>query len=483
MSEGQYIENQRHLLLRAYVGNSLVADMKLPKVMSEAFRRYQNEERSIDFVTLGTKDAGTLPAPTPEQLKAFYEERKPLFRAPEYRKLQMIVMTPETIAAGIEMPDSELQKIYDGQIARFTTPEKRTVQQIVFQKPEEAAAASARIASGVSFDALAKERKLSGKDISLGTVTKREILDPAVAEAAFALAPGAVSAPVAGRFGTVLLRVEKVEPAVVQPFASVSGDLRKQVSTERARREVLDLHDRIEDERAGGATIPEIAAKLKLKYVTIDAIDRSGRKPDGTSAESLPDSPEFLTAAFQAPVGTDNDTIDLQKTAGYLWYDVVSITPSRERTFDEVKSQVETRWKNDEIAKKLATLADAIRNKLDSGQTFAQAAPGDALAHRDKLVRTRAAEGFDAASLKQIFDTPNGKSGILESPGGPGRIVYRVTAASVPAATFDADKTETALTRGLQDDVLVQYIQQAQNKLGVTVNEAGLRSVTGADRN
>jgi peptidyl-prolyl cis-trans isomerase D len=281
----------------------------------------------------------------------------------------------------------------------------------------------------------------------------------------------------------VLLHVEKVEPSVVQPFASVSGDLRKQVSTERARREVLDLHDKIEDERAGGATIPEIAAKLKLKYITIDAIDRSGRKPDGTSAEGLPDSPEFLTAAFQAPVGTDNDTIELHKTNGYVWYDVAGITPSRERTFDEVKSQVETRWKNDEVAKKLATLADTIRNKLDAGQTFAQAAPGDAVAHRDKLVRTRAAEGFDVASLKQIFDTPNGKSGVLESAGGPGRIVYRVTAASVPTATFDADKTETALTRGLQDDVLVQYIQQAQNNLGVTVNEAGLRSVTGADRN
>jgi peptidyl-prolyl cis-trans isomerase D len=483
MSEAQYIENQRRLLLRAYLGNSLVADLKQPKVMSDAFRRYQSEERSVDYVTLGAKDAGAIPAATPEQLKAFYDEKKAAFRAPEYRKLQMIVMTPETIAAGIETPESELRKIYDSQIARFTTPEKRDVEQIVFKKPEEAAAASARIASGLSFDALVKEKGLAAKDVSLGTVTKHEILDPAVADAAFALASGKVSAPVAGRFGTVILRVDKVEPSVVQSFASVSDELRKQISSDRARREVLDLHDKIEDERASGATIPEIAAKLKVKFDTIDAVDRSGRKPDGSPAENLPDAPDFLTAAFRAPVGTDNDTIDLRKTSGYLWYDVVSITPSRERSFDEVKSEVETRWKNDEIAKKLVSLADDIRAKLDSGQNFAQAAPGMAVAHRDKLVRNKTTEGFDGPAIGSIFATPNGKSGIFETSDGVGRVVYRITATNVPVVTFDADKTDTALNRGLQDDVLVQYIQRAESDLGVKVNEAGLRSVTGADRN
>lgn len=483
MSEGQYIDDQRRQLLRTHLGTSLVADMKLPKVMSEAFRRYQNEERSVDLVTLGTKDAGTIPAATPEQLKAFYEEKKPLFRAPEYRKLQMIVLTPETVAAGIEMPESELRKIYDSRIAQFTTPEKRDVEQIVFQKPEEAAAASARIASGLTFDALVKEKNLTAKDVSLGTVTKREILDPAVADAAFSLAPGKVSAPVTGRFGTVLLRVNKAEPSVLQPFASVADDLRKQLSADRARRETLDLHDKIEDERASGATIPEIAAKLKLKYLTFDALDRSGRKPDGTPAAGLPDSPELLAAAFLAPAGTDNDTIDLRKSSGYIWYDVAGITPSHDRAFDEVKAQVETRWQNEQVAKKLASLADGIRLKLDSGEAFAQAAPGMTVEHKDKLVRNRTAEGFDGPAIGKIFMTPNGKNGVFETADGVGRVVFRVTAAGVPAVTFDEAKTDTALTHGLQDDVLVQYVQRAESDLGMKVNEAAIRSITGADRN
>ena len=483
MNEAQYIANQRQIMLRAQIGQAIMGDIKVPTVMADAYRRYRSEERSIDFVTLGKDQAGAVPEATPEQLKAFYEEHKALFRAPEYRKLQMIVLTPDVVAASIEMPEAELKKLYDSHKDRFVTPEKREVDQIVFDKPEDAAAAAARLTSGLSFDALAQEMKRTPKDISLGLVTKRDILDPAVANAAFALAQNQVSAPVAGRFGTVILRVKKIEPSVEQPFDAVKDDLRKEAVSERARRELLDLHDKIEDERAGGSPVPETANKLKLKFVTVDAVDRSGRKPDGTKLEGIPGSPEVLTAAFRAPVGTDNDTLELRAQGGYLWYDVVSIAPSHERPFDEVRAQVETRWKDEAVEKKLSARADEIRGKLDSGQTFAQAAPGISAGHRDKLVRGKAAEGFDVAGITRIFETPENKNGVLETPDGVGRIVYRVTSTKTPVATFETANADTALAGGIQDDILTQYVRRVQNDLGVSINEAAIRSVTGADKN
>jgi peptidyl-prolyl cis-trans isomerase D len=483
MTEAQYVANQRRDILRRELGQALLGYANAPKVMADALRRYQSEERTIEFVTLKPGDVGALPTPTPEQLKAYYEENKALFRAPEYRKLQLIVMTPETVAAGIDMPEAELRNIYESQKDRYGTPEKREVEQIVFDKPEDAAAAAAKLASGTSFEALAEERKLTAKDISLGTVSKREILDLAVADAAFALPVNQVSAPVNGRFGTVLLLVKKIEPSSQQPFVAVMETIKKQALIERARREILDLHDKVEDERAGGASVPEAAAKLKLKFDTIDAVDRSGRKPDGSKIDGLAGSPDVLEPAFKAPTGTDNDTIELRNQAGYVWYDVVSATPSRERTYDEVKDQVETRWKNEEAGKKLAALADSIRTKLDSGQTFAQAAPGLTVSRREKLTRGKTAEGFDATMIAKIFDTPEGKNGVLEAPDGVNRIVYRVASATGPIASFDAANADSALARGVQDDLLAEYIQTLQDELGVKVNEAMIRSVTGADRN
>jgi peptidyl-prolyl cis-trans isomerase D len=483
MNEAQYVANQRSTMLRQQIGHAVAGDFTAPKVLSDAYKRFRSEERSIDFVMLGKDQAGAIPEPTPEQVKAFYEEHKALFRAPEFRKLQLLVLTPDAMAASIEVPEAELKKLYDAHKDRFVTPEKREVQQIVFQKPEEAAAASTKLNSGLSFDALAQERKLTPKDISLGLVTKRDILDPAVANAAFSLAIDQVSAPVTGRFGTVILRVQKVEPSVAEPFEKVKDDLRKEAVAERARRDLLDLHDKIEDERAAGSPVSEIANKLKLKAITIDAVDRSGRKPDGSKVEGEAGSAEVLTAAFQAPVGTDNDTIDLRSQGGYVWYDVVSITPSHERPFEEVRAQAETRWKNDAIGKKLAERAEQIRAKLDSGEDFAQAAPGLTVAHRDKLIRGKTAEGFDVASVTRVFETPQGKDGILETPDGAGRIVYRVTSSKVPVASFDTVNTEQTLSAGIQNDLLSEYIRRVEDNLGVTVNEAAIRSITGADKN
>ena len=44
-----------------------------------------------------------------------------------------------------------------------------------------------------------------------------------------------------------------------KPFAEVSGQLRNEIALERAKTQVQDLHDKIEDDRAGGATLEQAA--------------------------------------------------------------------------------------------------------------------------------------------------------------------------------------------------------------------------------
>ena len=47
--------------------------------------RFENERRSVEYVVLGPAQAGDIAPPTPEALAKYFEERKALFRAPEYR--------------------------------------------------------------------------------------------------------------------------------------------------------------------------------------------------------------------------------------------------------------------------------------------------------------------------------------------------------------------------------------------------------------
>jgi cyclic pyranopterin phosphate synthase len=61
--------------------------------------------------------------------------------------------------------------------------------------------------------------------------------------------------------------------------------LKRELAAERARAQVASLHDKMEDERGGGASVVEAAQKLGLTAVTIDAVDRSGRAPKGAVLE------------------------------------------------------------------------------------------------------------------------------------------------------------------------------------------------------
>src|SRR5262249_20584265 len=154
--------------------------------------------------------AGDVPVPTPEVLSKYFEDRKPSFRAPEYRKITLLTLAPADLAKPDAVSDADAKSYYEQRKSNYGKPEKRTLRQIVFPNTEDAAAAHDRIAKGASFDDIAKERGVNPSDTDLGTVTKSDIIDPAVADAAFALKAGETSTPVEGRFGTVLLQVTKI---------------------------------------------------------------------------------------------------------------------------------------------------------------------------------------------------------------------------------------------------------------------------------
>ena len=163
----------------------------------------------------------------------------------------------------------------------------------------------------------------------------------------------------------------KIEPEQVRPFDEVRDELRRDLANERARAEILPLYDKIEDERSIGRPLAEAAANLKLAVRTIE-VNRQGVSPTGEPVSGIPEAQRLLTAAFAAEVGVENDPLQVQ--GGYVWYEVAGITPERERTLDEVKDELETRWRNDQVANVLRAKAAEMLDKLKAGTPFAEVA-------------------------------------------------------------------------------------------------------------
>ena len=191
-TEARFISEQRRQMLRRQLATTIVSGNVVSKAMIEAANRYQNEQRAIEYLLLDRSRAGDIAPPTPEVLAKYFDERKVLFRAPEYRKLLIVSLIPSEQAPWIEISDADIKAAYESRRSRYVTPERRHIQQIVFPTEVDAKAAAERIAKGETFAEIAKERGLTEKDIDLGTLTKSAVIDPAVADAAFGLKEGEV---------------------------------------------------------------------------------------------------------------------------------------------------------------------------------------------------------------------------------------------------------------------------------------------------
>jgi peptidyl-prolyl cis-trans isomerase D len=483
-TEQRYVADQRKVSLRRQIAGTISAGLEPPKVLIEALSRFQNEQRSVEYVKLDAAHAGTIDPPSPETLAAYFDDHKTQFRAPEYRKISFVAITPEEIGKWSDVSDEDAKKIFEQRRSRLGTPERREVSQIVFPNADEAAAARSRITAGTSFEDLARERGLNPADVDLGLVAKSGIIDPAVADAAFSLPSGEVSQPMPGRFGVTLVKIGKIEPGVEASYESLAPNLKKEIAIERARASVADLHNKIEDERGGGAGVVEAAQKLGLAAITIEAVDRSGRLPNGQPVANIPRGLDVVSQAFNSDVGVDNDPI--QFNGGYVWYDVLGITPSRERSLDEVKDQVEARWRSDQITTQLRAKATEMVQKLGQGGKLADEAANAGLTVETAagFKRDASLPGLPASAITEAFRTPKDAVGQTAGAGAGEWIVFRVTDVSVPPVDLASDemkKVKETLQRGMTDEQVAQYVTKLESEIGVTINQAAFAQVTGVN--
>lgn len=487
-NEVKFLSEQRRIALRQHLLGTVSGEPVVPKTLLDAFNRFQNEERAIDYVVLGPAQADNIGEPAPEALAKYFEERKVVFRAPEYRKITVAVLTPADLASRIEVSEADLKKAYADRRSRYETPERRHLKQIVFPTIEEAKAAAGKLAEGTTFEALAAERGLKDSDTDLGPVAKSAVVDRDVADAAFALKSGEVSTPVQGRFGIAIVKVDSIAPATTRPFEEVSAELKADIATERARNEVTSVQEKIEDERLGGATLADAARKFNLSPRIIEAIDRSGKDPQGNAVPDLPQNVDVLSAAFVADVHGENEPLRLPSNGGYVWFDVDAIMPGRDKPLDEVKDQVVARWREDQIATRLKTKSTEMLDKIKAGTSLADAAVADKLRVETRWSIKRGSQppGVPASGIAEIFKTPQDGTGTVDGVSATDRIVFRVTDIKVPSydpEASEAKRIDEALRSRITEDLVAQYMARLQSDVGVSINQSALSQVSGGTQN
>jgi peptidyl-prolyl cis-trans isomerase D len=482
-TEKSYVRQQRGVQTRHEIIDSLTSGLQLPKALLEAMHRFQTETRSVDYILIPTAAAGALPAPSQGELKGFFQENQTLYGIPEYRGLVILTVTPALIAKPDEVSDGDARTRYEEvKNERFGAPEKRTVEQILYSSEADAKAARAKIDAGKTFDDLLKEKNLTSKDASLGTVTRGALIDKSVADAAFSLKEGEVSAPVKAQFGTVIVRTGKIVASTVKPYSEVAGELKHEIALQRAQKDIDRLHDAIEDQRTSGKSLTEAAKSVGIEPRIIAAIDAMGNDPQGVPAKDLVDATALMKAAFASDIGVDNDTLRVQG-GGYQWFEVTRIDKARDKTFDEARADVEKAWRDDQAGKSLLAKTAELTKKLDAGESLAAiaAAEGKLGIKHANDVRRAGSSSLAGNVVTQIFNVPVHRAGSVESEDG-GRFLFQVADSVVPV--FDAQAPEITniigdVKAGLKEDIVAQYLAKLESDIGVKLNAKSFAAATG----
>jgi peptidyl-prolyl cis-trans isomerase D len=481
-SVGEYEQARRQALWREQLMETLGANLVPQKYLLETLYRFRDETRVIEYIVPDFTKRIAVADPDDDQQQKFYESNKGRYMALEERHASLLLLPREEILSRTKVTDEEVKAAYEAAKESYNVPEKRRVAQLVFADKAAAEKAYAELSKAKDFNAAAEKLGYPPADIDLGLLTRAEMIDPKIAEAAFNLKPNTVSPPVEG-LSVVLLRVSEIEPGKKRTLGEVKGEIGEHLATERGGKLASDLYEKVENLRAKSKGLKDIAAELKVPFQEI-AIDRTGKAADGKEAIAHADRAKIAEALFNATEGVETEALELSD-GGFAWFELGTVTPERQRPFEEVKAKVKADYILTERAKEMASRADKLVERLKGGEGFdAVARSLGAKVQRTPAVRRIVSPppaGLTAFALQEAFRLPKGGAASAATADGKSRVIFRVaevTPAPDPKAEqLDALKEDVA--KQMRIDIGHQYIEGLRARYGVSTDRKALEKALG----
>jgi peptidyl-prolyl cis-trans isomerase D len=487
-SIGEYESHQKRALTRQQLTETLGAGAVPQQYLIEALYRFRDEKRVIEYIAPDFAKLVTVGEPAEDKLRAFFEANQRKYKAPEERKASLLLVSREQALQRVQVTDEEVKAAYEAAKGTYDVPEKRRILQLTF--PDKAAAEKgyaelSKAKDTKAFNEAAAKLGFSASDMQLGSglLTKAEMIDAKIAAAAFSLKKDELSRPVEGQYAVVLLRIPEIAEGKTRTFDEVKGEIRDRIAGDRVGQQLQGLHERIEAGRAKGTQLKDIAEEQKLALVELAGLTRTGKSADGKALISHADAPRIGDAVFAATPGVETEIIELSD-GGFAWFELLDVTPERQKTFEEITAEVKASFLEQERREAVAGL---VANHL------AERKPGEGLeriakALNAKVERTPPLKRTDApptgltpSVLKQAFELAKGDAGSAPTPDGKGRIVFRVTdiVAAPEAKSEQTAAIKSELAKQLSQDLVRQYVDGLRTRYGATVNEKLLAEALG----
>ncbi len=478
MGEGKYVATLRRDIIRQQLADAISEAVTAPSQLVEALYGYRNERRVAQYLLVRNDSITDLATPNPSALEAFHKEFSERFMAPSRRAVTLVELRAADLAAESAVSEARLREEFEARFEDFVTPEKRELEQIVFQDEARAREAKTRLDGGATFATVAEEMT-GGPPIDLGAMGK-DALPPELAESAFALPEDTASAPVESVLGWHILRVVKVEPRQEPVFEEVRDELAAEIAMQHAIDSMVSIANQLDDELGAGASLEEAAQALALTPRRIESIDRQGRDPAGEPVTELP-AGRFLALAFETEAGRESL---LTETANgdFFILRVDSVTPAQLRPLDEVRTEVTELWRDAQRAKLAREKAEALAERIKSGNAFEVVATdaGLTVAQTKPVTRfeTAVASTPSPTLASKLFQISVGE--VTTATAAEGHLVAKLIEVVAADPYTDPDTVAAvreSLVGALQGDLLEQFLATMRGEYGVEIKEQALNEL------
>ena len=372
-TEQEYLNRVDGVLQRQQLMTAISQGLRYDSALANVVAAHEMEKRTVKLSSFPVRPE-SIATPDDATIDSFFQENKPSYDAPQLRSAKIGSLSAAIIAEEITISDNEIRAAFDDRLDEFSTPETRSIRQMVFDDAATANAALDRLNNGEGFAAVAASMlEWTDADTNLGTVTEAS-LDGALVGPAFAAEAGAVVGPVQTAFGFHLLSIDTITAGGVTQL----DDVREQIiSTLRGEQAINLLYDRVnmlEDALGSGATIEEAINKAGGRLDIATDIDRQGQTIDGMPAagqvgELLQDG-AILELIWDSEL---NEVSVIQEGSDDMFFvvNVSTETEPRERRLDEVRAQVISDYKRVEAVKSARAAAEAVAATADGDQDTA----------------------------------------------------------------------------------------------------------------
>lgn len=438
--------------------------------------------------------------PTDEELKAFYERNKAQYNnsIPEKRQIKYVVVDTAKMGAATAVSDQDLQAYYDQHREEFRVPEQVKVSHILIKTPlpapgakeDEKGVADARakaedvlkqVKAGGDFAKLAEKysddpgsAKSGGE---LGWIGRGRTV-PEFEKAAFSLGKGQTSDLVKSSYGFHIIRVEDKQEAHLKSLAEVKSEIEEKVKQQKT------------------ASAAEAAANALLSSARNDGLDKAAAAKGETAVttdffsrtDNLPGlgaSPQFMDAVFTETEKAPPD--EVQTPQGYVIFQLLAIKPPATPTFEEIRSKVESQFKNERagflLQQKTRELSD--RAKADHDLKKAAKELGATVKTSDLVAPDGQVPDIGSmSSASAIFALKPGEISGPITAGGNG-VVAQLLDKQAPTDQEFAEKKDSirqSLTEAKQTDLFELFVTNLRKDMEksnrLKVNQEEMKNLT-----